>query len=171
MDNPNKVHVTRNTKMSPLHVFGFINIHLCFNTKHIAVFSNPGLHYLCLTSVLDKLFPLLPPAGGRVLKIFNIIYIFSESFKGSLKKQLLEEHTQNDTTTTSILAGIHRTGLVLRYFSSDTIQGKETSPFKGAFTFQHQRAKILVSPNTESIQGGEMLSHEGFRGLENCPCK
>lgn len=120
-----------NTKMLPLPVFHFINIYLCFNTKHM--FSNTRLLYLCLRSFLDKLFPLLRAVAGQGFKKCQHYIYFLTVFRGSLKKLSLEEHTQNDTTTRSALAGIHWSRLVLSYFSSDTLQGKETSPWKDAF--------------------------------------
>lgn len=70
-------------------------------------------------------------------------------FQGSLKKLSLEECTQNDTTSSSTLAGIHRK-LVLNYFSPDTIHGKVPliSGPKG-------KSPVLISTNIESVQRGE----------------
>lgn len=138
---------------------------LYFNTKHIASFSNPRLLFLCLRSFGNKLFPLLPPAG---LKSFDIYYIhFLKLFRGSLEKLFIEEHTQNETT--SSLSGIHWMRLVLNHCSSDINQGKATFPFKRCILFQDQRAKILVYLNTESTQKGETLFCEGLRSLEDHP--
>lgn len=71
------------------------------------MFPNTRLLYLCLRSFLDKLFPLLRAVAGQGFKKCQHYIYFLTVFRGSLKKLSLEEHTQNDTTTSSALAGIH----------------------------------------------------------------
>lgn len=137
--------------MSHLHVFQFIIRHLCFKSEHMVMCSSLRMLYLCLGTFLNSLFQVQPPARDGILKkILYFIYACPDNFQGSLKKLSLEEHIQNDTSSSTTLAGIHWRRLVLNYFGSDTIRGKVPwiSGAKG-------KSPVLISPDIKSPKGRE----------------